>query len=281
MNSFFGVLASPNCRFYNLEIANAITHFGQYLIKQTIERVEKAGYQVLYADTDSIFIKTNSKKTSEAEKIGNKLVQDINAYYSKHIKKEYQQESYLELEYEKCYIKCIMPKMRTTQAGAKKRYAGLIEKEGKEELEFVGLEFVRSDWTKAAKNFQEELLNKIFHNQEVDKFIKKFVKDLKNGKMDNDLVYQKSLRKGVDEYTKITPSHVKAAKKLKVRESDTIEYVITTDGPEPIQNITHQIDYEHYIQKQIKPLADQILCFYNLKFEDIIKGTLQTTLFGH
>ena len=99
--------------------------------------------------------------------------------------------------------------------------------------------------------------------------------------MDKDLVYQRALRKGVEEYTKITPPHVKAARKLETQESDTIEYLITTDGPEPIQNKKHAIDYEHYVQKQIKPLADQILGFYNIKFEEIIKGTRQTTLFGH
>ena len=56
MNSYFGILANPACRFYNLEMANAITHFGQFLNKLTAEKVREQGYEVIYGDTDSIFI---------------------------------------------------------------------------------------------------------------------------------------------------------------------------------------------------------------------------------
>ena len=58
-----------------------------------------------------------------------------------------------------------------------------------------------------------------------------------------------------------------------------VEYVITTDGPEPIQKIKHPIDYEHYINKQIKPIADTILLFFNKTFEEVIKSSKQATLF--
>jgi DNA polymerase-2 len=61
--------------------------------------------------------------------------------------------------------------------------------------------------------------------------------------------------------------------------SSLIEYYITVEGPEPIQKLKHKIDYEHYIDKQIKPLADSVLVFYNLKFDDILKGNRQTSLF--
>ncbi|MFT4297845.1 MAG: DNA polymerase domain-containing protein, partial [Candidatus Woesearchaeota archaeon] len=51
MNSFFGVLANPNCRFYSLEMANAITHFGQHLIKMTADEITKKEYSVIYGDS--------------------------------------------------------------------------------------------------------------------------------------------------------------------------------------------------------------------------------------
>ncbi|MBU4456457.1 MAG: hypothetical protein KKA65_03060, partial [Nanoarchaeota archaeon] len=51
MNSFFGVLASPNCRFFNMKVANAITHFGQHLNKLTTKIIEKKGYEVIYGDS--------------------------------------------------------------------------------------------------------------------------------------------------------------------------------------------------------------------------------------
>jgi DNA polymerase II len=282
MNSFFGVLANPMCRFYNFNIANAITHFGQELIKKTAQKAEEKGYKVIYSDTDSIFIDTKVKSKEEADKIGQKLEKEINDFYKNYIKEEYKRKSFLELEYEKCYTRFLMPTLRGKTSGAKKRYAGLLEKDGKEVLDFVGLETVRSDWTNAAKKFQQELLDRIFHKKEVTSFIKKFVDDLNEGKYDNDLMYKKSLRKDVSEYVKTTPPHVKAARKLKKHQiPNIIEYYVTTAGPEPIQELHHKIDYQHYLDKQIKPIADTVLSFFDTTFEDIVEGTKQTSLFSY
>jgi len=279
-NSFFGVLASPNCRFYNLQIANAITHFARYLIQLTAKKTRELGYDVIYSDTDAIFVISNAKNYEEANKIGNKIQKEINNFYDDFIKKEYKRKSYLELQFEKCFIRFLMPKLRGSEKGAKKRYAGLIiNEEGKEEIKFTGLEFVRGDWTEAAKKFQYELLNRIFHKEEVFTFIKKFVNELKNGKYDKDLIYKKSIRKELKEYTAITPSHVKAARQLDSLDSNIIEYYITTEGPEPIQKLRHKIDYDHYIKRQIKPIADSILTFFDKDFDDMIKGNKQTSLF--
>lgn len=172
-----------------------------------------------------------------------------------------------------------MPKLRHSEKGAKKRYAGLtINEKGKEEINFTGLEFVRADWVEAAKEFQYDLLNKVFHKEEVFDFIKKYVKEIREGKLDNKLIYKKQIRKELNEYTKISPQHVQAAKKLDKLESNIIEYYITDDGPEPIQKLKHKIDYDHYINKQIKPIADSILVFFDKKFDDMISGK-QNTLF--
>ncbi len=278
MNSFFGVLANPNCRFYNIKIANAITHFGQELIKNTAKMVGEKGYEVIYSDTDSIFIDTKSDSEKKAGEIGKKLEKEINQFYKKHIKKEYNRESRLELEYEKLYTRFMMPKIRGSEEGAKKRYAGLLKKDGKEKLDIVGLESVRGDWTEAAKKFQLELLDRIFHKKEVTKFVKKFVDDLREGKYDDELIYRKALRKGLEGYKVNTP-HLKAARKLKKIDSSKIEYYITTDGPEPIQALKHKIDYEHYINKQIKPIAEAVLDFFDTNFDELIEGKKQTNLF--
>jgi DNA polymerase-2 len=176
-----------------------------------------------------------------------------------------------------------MPTVRGSEVGSKKRYAGLlIDSEGKEKMDFVGLEFVRRDWTDLAKTFQSELLNRIFHKQEVADYIKQLVQEVREGKHDKLLVYKKAIRKEIADYTKTTPPHVKAARLLgKDLRSNIIEYVITKEGPEPIQKLKHKIDYEHYIEKQIKPIADAVLGFYNQSFYDIIKGSSQKTLFGY
>jgi len=281
MASFIGGLGNPSCRFFNPDLGNSITKTGQFLIKQTAELIEKKGYEVIYSDTDSIFIYPKVKSYDQAKKIGKKLEKEINEFYKKHIKEEYKVQSYLELEFEKCYITFLMPKLRSGKLGAKKRYAGLLKEDGKEKIEITGMEFQRSDWTKAARKFQKELLDRIFHKKEVTNFIKKFVEDIKEGKYDEDLIYRRSVRKELEQYTKITPPHVKAARKLKKLESNVIEYYITTKGPEPIQALKNKIDYEHYIKKQIKPIADSILTFFNTNFEDLIKGSKQTDLFNY
>ena len=188
-------------------------------------------------------------------------------------------DNFLELEFEKTYIRFMMPKIRGTDIGAKKRYAGLLIKDGKEKIDFTGLEFVRRDWTDLSKKFQLELLDKIFHKQEVVDYIKKFVETLQKGKYDNLLVYKKAIRKPLDKYVKTTPPHVKAARKLDKLTSNIIAYVMTTEGPEPVQKIKHKLDYNHYIEKQIKPIADSILVFYNQKFDNLLTDSKQTSLF--
>ncbi|MGV8168583.1 MAG: DNA polymerase domain-containing protein, partial [Candidatus Nanoarchaeia archaeon] len=215
------------------------------------------------------------------------IEKEINIYYDREIQENHGVKSHLELEFEKIFIKFFMPKVRGSEEGAKKRYAGLLWKEGKEEIDFTGLEFVRRDWTEVSKKFQLELLDLVFHDKEFKAYIKKFIKDLLAGKYDDLLVYRKALRKDTEEYTKTTPPHVKAARMLDKITSNIIDYIMTTDGPVPIQLIEkdkeqktnkYKIDYEHYIDKQIKPLADSILCFYDTNFDDLQNGHSQRSL---
>ena len=278
-NSFFGSLASPNCRYFNMDMANAITHFGQFLIKLTTEEIEKLGHNVIYGDTDSVFVETKLGK-EKANKLGEEIEKKITKFYKEYTEKKYNRKSYLELEFEKQYISLVIPQVRGSEtAAAKKRYAGLVDKKGKETLEVVGLEAVRGDWTEAAKDFQKELLLKVFHEKPINTFIKNYVKKIRSGELDKKLVYQKSLRKPLSEYVKTTPPHVKAGRKLENLESNTIQYYITLDGPEPIQKLENKLDYEHYVQKQIKPIANQILQLIGKDFDDIIATSKQTTLF--
>jgi len=279
MNSFFGVLANPNCRFFNPQIANSITMFGQETLKRTKEILEKENYEVIYQDTDSNFVNSKLEDYASAVRLGKELEKKINLNFDKYVKKEYGVKSFLEMEFEKCYLRFLMPKVRSGTAGAKKRYAGLLKKEGKEKIQFVGLEVMRSDWTQCAKEFQQKLFSKIFRKEDPTKFINKYVKDLEEGKLDEKLVYIKSLRKSPEEYTKITPPHVKAARKLKKIKTSKIEYFITVEGPEPKENLKHRLDYNHYIDKQIKPIANAVLEFYGISFKEVVEGKKQKSLF--
>ena len=279
MNSFFGVLASPNCRYFNLDMANAITHFGQFIIKLTAKQIEAEGHKVIYSDTDSVFLETKLSSKEKSLALGEKIQENINEFYKDYVKKNYSRNSFLELEFKKLYLSFMMPKIRGSEAGAKKRYAGLVEEEGKEKVEIVGLEAIRGDWTEAAQEFQVSLLEKVFHNEPVEEFILSYISKLKSGKLDEKLVYKKSIRKNLSAYTKTTPPHVKAARQLKTLDSNIIQYYITTNGPEPIQKRRHKIDYKHYIDKQLKPIAQQVLVLFNKDFDDVVKGSKQATLF--
>lgn len=278
MNSFYGVLASPMCRFYSLEMAGAITNWGQEIVKESAEEVEKEGYRVIYGDTDSIFIETKKDKYEDAAKIGEKVARDINVHFQKKVKEQCDRKSYLELQFEKVYSRFIMPKIRGTEVGAKKRYAGMRTDGKEEKLDIVGLETVRRDWTECAKQFQITLLKKIFAKEEVIPYIKKFVEEVRAGKHDDLLIYRKSLSKDVEGYTKTTPPHVKAARLLDKIESNIIEYYVTENGPEPLQKLKSKIDYNHYVDKQLKPIADSILLFFNQNFDDVVSGKKQKSL---
>ena len=69
------------------------------------------------------------------------------------------------------------------------------------------------------------------------------------------------------------------ARKLDKLEGNIIEYLITADGPEPIQKIKHKIDYDHYIEKQIKPIANQVLILFGKDFDAIFQKGKQSKLF--
>ncbi|MBI1971196.1 DNA polymerase II [Candidatus Woesearchaeota archaeon] len=281
MNSFFGVLANPMCRFYNLDMANAITHFGQYFIKLTAAKIRERGYDVIYGDTDSVFINPHVSDIEDAKAIGQGIQHEINTFYKHLVEKEYGRTNFMELQFEKTYLKFLMPRIRGTEEGAKKRYAGILLKEGKEAMDFVGMEFVRRDWTGLAKKFQMEFLEKVFKKEDVTGYVKQFITDLKKGTYDDLLIYRKAITKQVAEYTKTTPPHVKAARMLDKVEGNLVEYYMTVDGPQPIQKKTSSIDYDHYIDKQVKPLADSILCFYGSTFDDVVKASKQKSLFEY
>lgn len=174
-----------------------------------------------------------------------------------------------------------MPKTRGSEKGAKKRYAGILDKNGKDGIDFVGLEFVRSDWTEIAKTFQLELLEKVFAKEQVTDYVRGFIKNLRDGKYDDKLIYRKQIRKTVSSYTKTTPPHIQAARKIGRENVGVIYYIMTKDGPEEADHIKHELDYEHYIEKQLKPIADSVLEFFNEDFEDLIKSHKQNSLLDY
>ena len=276
MNSFYGVLGTPACRFHNPEIANAITGLGRHFLLWSKSWFEDAGYEVLYGDTDSVFIRSGIDDAAAARAQGAAIGERMNVELAEYITQTWRVDSRLELEFEKLYLKLFLPSARHSTTGARKRYAGLVD--GADEVEFVGMEVVRRDWTDLAKDVQRGLYDRLFNGHPVEPFLEDCVKRVRAGELDDKLVYRKGVRKDLDSYTSTTPPHVVAARKS----SDpgrVIAYMITVAGPEPLDNLDHGPDREHYVQKQIRPVSEPVLDALGLEFDRTVGDDRQLGLF--
>lgn len=288
MNSFYGVLGTRACRFLDARLVSSITKRGHQIIIESKQQIEKQGYQVIYGDTDSVFVLIGSDKADSpeaAQAIARKLADKLNQYWQDKLAADYQIESFLEMEFETLYTRFLMPTIRGSDAGSKKRYAGMT---GDGALQFKGLESVRSDWSLLARQFQQRLYEKIFTGQEYRSYIQDLVQDLRAGKFEDELVLRKRLRRKLQDYVKNVPPHVQAARKAEAirREKGLpglyesggwIEYLMTSSGPEPRQYRQSAIDYDFYIEKQLAPIADAILVFEGQSMEKVL--TQQIGLF--
>lgn len=272
MNSFAGVLGASECRFFNPKLISAITLRGHAMVKATRDFVEQRGYEAIYGDTDSIFIWLKTKHTNEqAHAVAAELVRDINAWWAHTLKDKQGLESHLEIEFDTHFKKFFMPTIRGSDVGSKKRYAGLsVDADGNEAMIFRGLEMARSDWTLLARRFQEGLLSRVFKGEPYQQWVAEYVAATLAGHKDELLIYRKRLRHHLDEYVKNVPPQVRAARiadefnqrmhrPKQYQNGGWIQYVMTRNGPEPLEAQNSAIDYDHYLSKQLQPIADAIL----------------------
>ena len=276
MNSFYGVLGSPGCRFFDARLASSITRRGHEILLRTRERIEASGHRVIYGDTDSVFVWiAEARSDAEAEQAGRILQADLNSWWREHLQQAFGLASALELEFETHYRRFLMPTIRGSEKGSKKRYAGLVGSGEAQRLVFKGLENVRSDWTRLARDFQEELYRRIFLDQPWDDYVRETTVGLLAGRHDSGLVYRKRLRRRLDDYQRNVPPHVQAARRYPEqglplpRRGDWVEYVMTTAGPEPAAAPRSPLDHEHYVERQLEPVADGILGLLGTSFSAV------------
>lgn len=296
MNSFYGILGSTGCRFFDPRLSGSITKRSHEILKTTKDWIEDKGYQVIYGDTDSIFVYVGDDKSIEqCQVLGDELADFINQGWQTQLQVNFNLKSQLEIEFETHFTQFFMPAVRSTLSnnqqneavqniGTKKRYVGeVFDEDGESKLIFKGLETVRSDWTAIAKVFQQDLYKMVFDKAEhhvIKTYIQALVKRVQNGECDDQLIYRKRLRRKLSLYVKNVPPHVKAARQadeentkhgraLKYQNKGWVSYVITLNGPQAIESISADINYQHYIDRQLKSVADDILFFLDTSFEQI------------
>jgi DNA polymerase-2 len=279
MNSFYGVLGTPACRFYDPRLANAITSFGREVLLWCKERIEAGGHRVLYGDTDSLFVESGETDPAAAVRLGETLAARLTVDLASHIAGTWHVASRLELQFERLYLRLYLPAMRHGTAGARKRYAGLVEGPKGPRVVFTGMEAVRGDWTDLARDVQRELFARLFADLPVEDYLRNVVAAVRAGRLDERVVYRKSLRKAPAAYTATTPPHVAAARKMARTSRGRIAYVMTVSGPEPAFERQRPIDYEHYVEKQVRPVAEPVLALLGLDFATVIGDDRQLALF--
>lgn len=258
-NASYGYLGWAQARWFSREAAEATTAWGRGTIRAVMELARERGIEVLYGDTDSLFVR--DAPGLEA------FVNNVNARFPIELD--------LQTRYETLFF-----------TGAKKRYAGLTRAG---EIEARGLEVRRGDWCAFAKDVQEEVLGKILRDRNVAAavdLVRGAVKRLKAGDVSvAELTIHKTLTQRPGAY-KARQAHVAAIERAaaevpgyKPTVGAKPGYVILKgDGPVheraklvEFLRIEDEIDYIYYVDKQVVPAAARILEHFGYD-EGVLKG---------
>jgi len=262
-NAAYGYTGWIGARWYVKPVAEAATAWGRDIIMSTVNTAKKIGLEVVYSDTDSVFVNNDPSKIAE---LSEKIVKEVG----------------LEMKPDKVYTRVLFTE-------AKKKYCGLLP-DGR--LDIVGLEVVRGDWANCAKNVQERVLEIILKQQAPKKaaeFVRNYIVDLRQKKASyRDLIIWKTLTKPVEEYQVKAP-HVEAAKRL-MREryelsmGDKIGYVITLGAGKLYEKAKpyvlasyDEVDTEYYVTNQIVPAASRILSMLGIAEEELLPIAIPKT----
>ena len=270
-NATYGYAGWIGARWYIKPVAEAVTAWGRHTITSAIKMAKNLGLEVIYGDTDSIFIRYEHEKV---EKLSRMIEENLG----------------LEIKPDKIYSRILFTE-------AKKRYCGLMP-DGR--LDMVGLEVVRGDWANVAKNIQEKVLEIILKEQPIRKavekaveYVRKYIIDLRNRRVPyRDLVIWKTLTKPLEEYEVKAP-HVEAAKLLQkegwsLTIGDKVGYVVTSGSGKLYERVKpytlasyDEIDIEYYVTNQVIPAALRVLSLFGVKEEELIppKSAKPRTLF--
>ncbi|MBI2578486.1 MAG: ribonuclease H-like domain-containing protein [Candidatus Aenigmarchaeota archaeon] len=275
-NSFYGYTGYIRARLYIIEVANAITAYGRENIMKTKDLIEKNfDVEVVYGDTDSIFLKTKIKKLDEAKNLGDKIAEHVTKNLPGH----------LELQFEKIY--------RTFLILSKKRYAGwkfeMTDSGWVDNIEMKGIETVRRDWCLLVPEIMENVIETILKEGDLQKAIEKVravIEDLRSNRVPLEkLTIVKGVTKSIDSYEGMLP-HIELAKKLKARNphsppkiGDRLGFVIIrgnqmlskrAEDPEYTRTNSLHIDSDYYINSQVFPPVERIFMSLGIDKSEVL-----------
>ncbi len=275
-NSFYGYLGFFAARWYNKDCARSVTAYGRHYIHKVIDGAKEKGFDVLYSDTDSIFLHLKGKTKEDALK----FCEDINTKLP----------GMMELDFQGSYKRALFVSIKEAEAGAKKKYA-LIDEE--DNIKIKGFETVRRNVSPIAKRTQEEVIGIILKENNVKKayeYVRKVVNDLKDKNCaTEDVTISTQLTKGIESYGSVGP-HVAAAKRLKAKGVDIypgmiIDYVVTS-GKEKIRDRAKlpgevkkgEYDADYYITNQVIPAVEKIFEVFGYSSEELVGEKKQSKL---
>lgn len=260
-NAFYGYTGYLRAKTYVMEVANTITAFGRELLTKTRDEISGMGYEIVYGDTDSVFVKVRTDDLEKAYMIGNQIVDKIKL------------PGKLVLEFEKIF--------RSFLILTKKRYAGWsFEKNNgdwSDRIVMKGIETVRRDWPDIVTETMNVVLNIILKEGDIKKairFVQGEVDKLNAGAVDlSKLAVTKSITKSVDRYDGMLP-HIELAKKIRDRNpsqapvvGSRISFVIVrgnqmlskrAEDPDYITERGLMIDSCYYVENQLIPPLERI-----------------------
>jgi DNA polymerase I len=260
LNASYGVFGSPAFGLYCPPVAEATAAIGRHVITKTIEKARALDIEVLYGDTDSLFLKNPSPEQVE-------------------IMEEWSKKTMgMELEVEKWYRYAVF-------SSRKKNYLGILKGGGVDVKGMTGKKRHIPVYIKKAFYALEDRLEQVqspAEFEEAKKEIKKIIRDrylrLKQrrwGDTPEELAFNVVLGKPPEAYKKTTPQHVKAARMLKeigydMKAGDLISYVKVLKGVKPVQIASNsEVDVDKYVE-YLRSTFDQILDALGLDFEEII-----------
>jgi DNA polymerase I len=267
LNASYGVMGAEIFPLYFLPVAEATTAIGRYTILETIKKCEAVGIEVLYGDTDSLFIKNPTREQIQ-------IVID-----------QAKKEHGVDLEIDKTYRYCVL-------SNRKKNYLG-VTKDGK--VDVKGLTGKKSHTPPFIRKLFYELLEILSKVQTIEDFQK--AKQEITEKISTcgkkvqakeipleDLTFNVMLSKSPSEYTKTIPQHIRAAKQLEaireIKKGDKISFIkiLNKPGVKPVELAKkEEIDSKKYMEFMESTL-EQITSSMDLDFDTMLGKPKQTGL---